>query len=490
MRPLFYLLLVLASFVRITTGSAQAKSEKRGLAYGDNTKQDLNVLSKGVTWWYNWHHQPEAPALNDYQDYGFDYIPMAWNGAFDKQAMRAFLTSHPAVKYILGWNEPNFKSQANMTPSQAAALWPDIEELADEFDLEIVSPAVNYCDVCVVENGTTYTDPIKYLDDFFAACAGCRVDHIAIHSYMGNVSALQWYVGLFKKYGKPIWLTEFANWENNPTLEQQKSFLVGAVDYLENDPDVFRYAWFTGRHTGAPYIAILESGQRGKLTELGDIYVNMPMHDPAYYQLVPAKIEAEKYNKMNGILLELTNDVSGFANVGYIDANDWLEYGITVPEDDDYQFHLRVAGTQPSSVQISMDGSVVKTISIPSTGSWQTWNTVKDVLPLTAGNHLLRIKANAPGFNLNWLQLTNEVILSNDKEERRMVEVYPNPTDGRIYITNAEKIKTIEVLNALGRSNNYQGNSIVDLTSYPAGIYFIKITALSGKVVLKRVLKK
>lgn len=469
---------------------AQIKSDKRGLAYGNNSGQDLSALSKGVTWWYNWFHQPEAAAINVYQNYGFDYVPMAWNGAFNKEAMRTFLAAHPNVKYILGWNEPNFKSQANMTPSQAAALWPDIEDLADEFNLEIVSPAVNYCDVCVEENGTTYTDPVKYLDDFFTACVGCRVDHIAIHCYMGNVSALQWYVGLFKKYKKPIWLTEFANWENNPTLQQQKNFLVGAVDYLENDADVFRYAWFTGRHTGAPYIGLLENGQSGNLTDLGDIYVSMPLHDAEHYELLPAKIEAENYNAMNGVLLELTSDASGFANVGYIDANDWLEYGIDVPEDGDYQFSIRTAGTQSSSIQISVNDIPAKTINIPNTGGWQTWSTINDVLPLTSGKHLLRIKANAGGFNLNWFHLTNKTVVSNNKEETMSIEVFPNPTDGRLYIKSAAKINSVEVLDVLGRKEFCNNNPVIDLESCSAGTYFLKITTTSGKVSVKRVLKK
>lgn len=264
---------VLVSFA--ITCFPQTRSPKRGLGYGENSPQDLLALSKGVAWYYNWYHQPEASVINVYQNYNIDYVPMAWNGAFNKQAMHDFLSTHPGVKYILGFNEPNFVDQAKLTPSQAAALWPDIEALADEFDLEIVSPAVNYCGNCVSENGTVYTDPVKYLDDFFAACKDCRVDHIAIHCYMANVSALQWYVGQFKKYGKPIWLTEFAAWEGQPTLDEQKRFMIDAVGYLETDPDVFRYAWFTGRFDNkSPFIGLLQ--QPGVLTQLGDIYVNLP----------------------------------------------------------------------------------------------------------------------------------------------------------------------------------------------------------------------
>lgn len=339
-----HLLVALALVVLGGQITAQVRSEKRGLAYGEHSKKDLQVLSPGVSWWYNWYHQPEAGVINDYKSLNVDYVTMAWNGAFDKAAMRKFLQTHPDVKYILGWNEPNFIDQAKMKPSEAAARWTDIQAIADEFGLKIGSPAVNYCGNCVSENGTTYTDPVKYLDDFFAACNNCRVDFIAIHCYMSHVSALQWYVSLFEKYNKPIWLTEFASWEGSPTLAEQKSFMVGAVDYLENNPKVARYAWFTGRSTGVPYNALMTDP--GVLTELGNIYVNMPVHSTTNYVKIPAKIEAEAYTVMNGVSLEATQDASGVIHVTGLDAGDWLEYNLDVPTADTYPLKMRVASNK------------------------------------------------------------------------------------------------------------------------------------------------
>lgn len=57
-----------------------------------------------------------------------------------------------------------------MTPLEAAAEWPRLEAIANEFVLKIVGPAVNFCGNCVTENGTTYNDPFDYLDDSFQAC--------------------------------------------------------------------------------------------------------------------------------------------------------------------------------------------------------------------------------------------------------------------------------------------------------------------------------
>lgn len=307
---------------------------------------------------------------------------------------------------------------------------------------------------------------------------------------MGNVSALQWYVDLFKKYKKPIWLTEFANWENNPTLTDQKNFLVGAVDYLENDPDVFRYAWFTGRFTGAPYIGILKDGESGKLTELGDIYVNMPLHDPLHYVTLPARIEAENYNQMSGVLLELTSDVSGFANVGYIDANDWLEYGIDVPEDGMYHLTIRAAANQQASMQLTIDGEAPKNIIIPSTGGWQTWSTVNETIAFTTGKHILRLKANTGGFNLNWFQLTNEIILSAESREPTNLIVYPNPTNGKLNVISASPLQSMEILTILGE-RKYKGNSsVIDMDELPAGTYILHVTSVEGDTSVRKIMKR
>ena len=47
------------------------------------------------------------------------------------------------------------------------------------------------------------------LDQFFAACDGCKVDAIALHSYTCKWEWLKSHIDLYRKYNKPIWLTEF-----------------------------------------------------------------------------------------------------------------------------------------------------------------------------------------------------------------------------------------------------------------------------------------
>jgi hypothetical protein len=206
----------------------QVRSFKRGLAYSIPYAEDLPTLSKGISWFYNWGTTPGLQVANVFDPY-MEYIPMCWNGV-DTTTLKTFYSSHPNIKYILGFNEPNFKSQANLTPTQAAAKWPLIERIAKLYNLKIVGPALNYCSTtgAVSENGVTYTDPIQYYDDFFKACPNCKVDYIAMHNYMNSELAVENDIARYKKYGKPIWLTEFCQYDGTQTLtpDTQKDYMV------------------------------------------------------------------------------------------------------------------------------------------------------------------------------------------------------------------------------------------------------------------------
>ena len=177
--------LILLSAV-ITASGQQTKSFKRGLAYSIPFVEDLPTLSKGISWVYNWGFTPNfqvAAAIDPY----LEFIPMCWSGV-DTVQLKAFYSTHPNIKYILGFNEPNFKQQANLTPTQAASKWMLIERIASLYNLKIVGPALNYAPAtgAVSENGVTYTDPIKYMDDFIKACPTCKFDYIGVHNYMNS----------------------------------------------------------------------------------------------------------------------------------------------------------------------------------------------------------------------------------------------------------------------------------------------------------------
>jgi hypothetical protein len=244
---------------------------KRGEAYQTNSLNDLTTLSKGISWWYNWSTSPEKGVAGTFQQTGVEFVPMVWGqqgGPPDPATIEKQIPK--GAKYILGFNEPNFASQANITAAQAAALWPRIMQIAKDLNLKIGSPAPNYC-----AGACNDTDPIHYLDTFFAACTGCQVDFIAAHWYACTGDALTNYLSKLKKYGKPIWLTEFSCMDaGDHSAAGEQAYMKTALDILENDPAIFRYSWFTGRFTNPSGISLLAGD--GQLTDLGTQYVTTP----------------------------------------------------------------------------------------------------------------------------------------------------------------------------------------------------------------------
>ncbi|HET6556534.1 MAG TPA: glycosyl hydrolase [Prolixibacteraceae bacterium] len=481
-----YLLILFIVSMFTAPAFSQVISKKRGLAYSHRYAADMAAISKGISWWYNWSIRPESVVSSTFQNYGMEFVPMTWNNNYSEAELRLFYAAHPEAKYILGFNEPNFKTQANMTPSQAAAAWPRLEKIATEFGLKIVSPAVNYADQPVTENGVTYTDPIAYLDAFFAACPDCQVDYIAVHNYMCYAGALSNDIKRYKKYKKPIWLTEFACWDQqNITLAMQKGYMMGAIDYLESDTSIFRYAWFTGRwNERYPYMELF-SAQSGQLTELGKLYINFnPIHDPNVYTPVPARIEAESYSSMYGISIEATQDVTGIANVGWIDANDWMEFNINVPETGDYTAHFRIASTASTSLELRENNEKLQTLTIPSSGGWQNWRTLKTNVHLTAGEHKLRVFTSRGQFNMNWMEITTagEFPTTIIAPEQAKVQVYPNPVTDRLFIENSNttghtEVSIVDLSGRLLCSKTFKAGTSkmeIDFSGFKSGSYIVR----------------
>jgi len=124
---------------------------------------------------------------------------------------------------------------------------------------------------------------------------------------------------------------------------------------------------------------------------------------------LPGLIEAENYNSVFGIQTEITTDISGGLNVGYVDSGDWMEYRLFVPAAGDYLIRLRLASPNisgaPNAIGININDINSLTIGVPSTGSWQSWSTVQDSVSLSAGVQTLKLTALTDGWNLNWLEL-------------------------------------------------------------------------------------
>jgi hypothetical protein len=233
---------------------------KRGIAA--NTAPGA-AFYPAVRWWYNWSLTPSGGNT------GIEFVPMVWGSSTVKGAIPA------GSRFLLGFNEPNFMSQSNLTPQAAAAAWPMLQANGRNAGVTaIVGPGMNFCGPASSCNGT---DPYVYLKDFLNACTGCEVDHIAAHWYNCDLPSLKAYIESnsslagWVQFGKPIWLTEFSC-DGSATAAQQEAFMRAAIPYLESQPNVFRYSWFSA--DPIPNAKLINSD--GSPTALGQVYISLP----------------------------------------------------------------------------------------------------------------------------------------------------------------------------------------------------------------------
>ena len=258
------------------------KSHKRGVAYNLVAPADFEALEPGVSWWYNWSPYPSDQTPTDVRPrLGMDFIPMMWNGNYQSADIEAMLEAAPHIEHLLVLNEPNLVDQANMTPQAAAELWPKYEAIARNTGVKIIGPAITW--------GTFsgYEDPVVWLDAFYATYAAQndgaepQIDALAFHWYDYGLNGQ---LDRLTRYGKPFWVTEFANWHGLwtapdgaeiDTVEKQMAQMTEMVAVCEQRPDVHRYAWFTGRWDDDTRHTSLLAGP-GQLTALGEHYLSLP----------------------------------------------------------------------------------------------------------------------------------------------------------------------------------------------------------------------
>ena len=92
----------------------------------------------------------------------------------------------------------------------------------------------------------------------------------------------------------------------------------------------------------------------------------------------------------------------GTYDIGWTKAGEWLNYTVSVGAAGSYNLELRVSSTRGGTIRVEFNG-VDKTgsISIPVTGDWQSWATVRKTVTLAAGTQVMRVVFETGSTNLN-----------------------------------------------------------------------------------------
>ena len=161
-----------------------------------------------------------------------------------------------------------------------------------------------------------------------------KVEATSAHTY-GNFSELKWMVEMMhQEFSRPVWVTEFADW-NAKDAAAERDYLIQSVDLMERLDYVDGYAWFKERVDGNQKLSLLASS--GKLTPLGEIYVKMPVHDPAVFYRLPGRLQAESYLAMNNAKIAETTDGEGFLELQSLGKGDWIDYQVAPEKAGTYE---------------------------------------------------------------------------------------------------------------------------------------------------------
>ncbi|KAJ5266468.1 hypothetical protein N7478_009276 [Penicillium angulare] len=226
--------------IRPPTVQRRSSSSKRGAAYNDASLVSILAgSSETISWAYNWGSESDGTIPS-----GVEYIPMLWGtDSIDGWTSAVKTALSDGSMHIMGFNEPDSSSQANMSPSDAATYYKEyITPYADEATL--ISPAVT--------SSESSGEGLDWMESFLEDCTDCEVSALAVHWYGSSFSELKSFVteaiSTASTYGiSEVWLTEFGLSSDESgilDLVTAAAFVLEASVWLEAQSEVTRYAYF------------------------------------------------------------------------------------------------------------------------------------------------------------------------------------------------------------------------------------------------------
>ena len=201
---------------------------------------------------------------------------------------------------------------------------------------------------------------------------------------------------------------------------------------------------------------------------------------PANYLL----IEAEDYISGDLINKFIADDCTSILAIDITDNSAWTEYDFFTELTGLYNMNLRIKALQNASIELFLDDTKLKTISIDPLKIGTDWTSLSEKINLTKGDHKIdfRFSSSLTGSMLyfNWLEFIFESeILSTQKFNPNNIQLFPNPFNDIFTISSDLQVKEISVLDLSGRvifTENYDSKYChIEATKLPPGTYIIRI---------------
>lgn len=225
--------------INLLSRSLTPNGIKAGIAGGDA----YPYLKDHIGWWYDWSPDPSKPG----EPIG---VPMLWgNGTVDtqdKERLTAFEHLSTVPAYVLGYEEPDCTSgsgSADMTVQDGVSKWESLIAPLRKKGSKVGSPSM-----CKQADETWLSE--------FRDQISTPWDFTAIHINKNSLDGVKKDIDHYMKYGKPIWVTEFACVDDyqgfTPCTDQQEinNFINDIVVYMQGNSYIQAYAYSNGLGLG------------------------------------------------------------------------------------------------------------------------------------------------------------------------------------------------------------------------------------------------
>jgi beta-glucanase (GH16 family) len=118
--------------------------------------------------------------------------------------------------------------------------------------------------------------------------------------------------------------------------------------------------------------------------------------------------------RSDGVDLEVTTDTGAGLDLGWTASGQWFKYTVNVNAAGTYTLTFRVAAinavTDAFHISNSSGTNLTGNVNVPATGAWQAWTNVSVIITLPAGQQVLTMNQDNPGWNVNLLTFAGSAV--------------------------------------------------------------------------------
>lgn len=378
-------------------------------------------------------------------------------------------------------NEPDFLNtyeSMNVTPTELLEIIPSLREKLDQAgfsSVRIVSPESARAVPGSNNNNnlTAINSTASYISTMFQhAPTKSAIDVIGTHTYYDSSHNADWSMLTDVSDQKPIWVTESAN------LKSLDMSMTDAANYIK---------WISrgfngGELTGYMIHLLFEEHKYETPNVAGDKEGSSALVLWDQDNIILPK----RYHVMKQFI-----NLSGkdYVRIGHANNNSGMySTSFISPGNDEIVLHVFNEQSEPISFALDIPHNLT---SLTQYRTSDTEDFTQSSLTFSNSSRYLETSLPAMSFTSYVYQLS-QVLNLNDLPDKAAasITIYPNPSNGLVYVMNASSKMNYEVYRLNGQSLfTQEGGGVLDLQALPKGVYLLEVKSGEQKICKKLILQ-